>query len=398
MAERQRIYGESYPIDEDFLAALAFMPPSSGAALGFDRLVMLATGADHIEDVLWAPVARHEQGLVSASPDKTLTRPEDLIAAGYAAPGEAAALAEVAARYSVAVPPGVAALIETRDDPIGRQFLPDAAELTLRPQERADPIGDDAHEAVRGLIHRYPDRALLKLTSVCPVYCRFCFRRERVGAGTEGLLDAAALDAAFAYLAAHEDIWELIVTGGDPLAVSPRRLAELGARLRGLDHVKILRFHSRVPALTPERVTDELIAALRASGKTVYVALHANHPRELTAAARAACARLIDAGIVMVSQSVLLRGVNDDVETLSALMRAFVENRIKPYYLHHADLAPGTSHLRLPLEQGQALVRRPARARLGPLPADLCGRHSRRPRQGAGGPGLLAARGRSLAG
>jgi lysine 2,3-aminomutase len=128
-------------------------------------------------------------------------------------------------------------------------------------------------------------------------------------------------------------------------------------RLRSLDHVKILRFHSRVPALTPERVTDELIEALLASGKTVYVALHANHPRELTAAARAACARLIDAGIVMVSQSVLLRGVNDDVETLSALMRGFVENRIKPYYLHHADLAPGTSHLRLPLEQGQALVR-----------------------------------------
>ena len=297
------------------------------------------------------------KAFVSASPDKTLTRPEDLIAAGYAAAGEAAALAEVAARYSIAVPPGVAALIETRDDPIGRQFLPDAAELTLLPQERADPIGDDAHEAVRGLIHRYPDRALLKLTSVCPVYCRFCFRRERVGAGTEGLLDAPALDAAFAYLAAHEEIWELIVTGGDPLAVSPRRLAELGARLRALDHIKILRFHSRVPALTPERVTDELIEALRASGKTVYVALHANHPRELTAAARAACARLIDAGIVMVSQSVLLRGVNDDVETLSALMRAFVENRIKPYYLHHADLAPGTSHLRLPLEQGQALVR-----------------------------------------
>ncbi len=287
----------------------------------------------------------------------TLTRPEELIAAGLAAPEQAAALAEVAARYSVAVPTDVAALIETPDDPIGRQFLPDPAELTLLPQERADPIGDDAHEAVRGLIHRYPDRALLKLTSVCPVYCRFCFRRERVGAGTEGLLDAAALDKAFAYLAAHREIWELIVTGGDPLAVSPRRLAALSERLAALDHVKILRFHSRVPALAPERITDELIAALRASGKTVYVALHANHPRELTPAARAACARLIDSGIVMVSQTVLLRGVNDTVETLSALMRAFVENRIKPYYLHHPDLAPGTSHLRVSLEQGQALVR-----------------------------------------
>jgi lysine 2,3-aminomutase len=289
--------------------------------------------------------------------EKTLTLPEDLIAAGLAAPEEAAALAEVAARYSVAVPPGVAALIERRDDPIGRQFLPDAAELRVLPQERADPIGDDAHEVARGLIHRYPDRALLKLTSVCPVYCRFCFRRARVGAGTSGLLDEEALDAAFAYLAAHEAIWELIVTGGDPLAVSPRRLAALSERVRALAHVKILRFHTRVPALTPERITPELIAALKASGKTLYVALHANHPRELTPAARDACARLIDAGVALVSQTVLLRGVNDDVETLSALMRAFVELRIKPYYLHHGDLAPGTSHLRLPLVEGQALVR-----------------------------------------
>lgn len=288
---------------------------------------------------------------------KVLTRAEDLIAAGLAAPDEAGALADVAARYSVAVPSGVAALIERRDDPIGRQFVPDAAELRQLPQERVDPIGDDAHEVVKGLIHRYPDRALLKLTSVCPVYCRFCFRRERVGAGTEGLLDAGALDAVFAYLAAHDEIWELIVTGGDPLAVSPRRLAEISTRLRALDHVKILRFHSRVPALTPERITDDLIDALRASGKTVYVALHANHPRELTPQARTACARLIDSGIAMVSQTVLLRGVNDDVATLSALMRAFVENRIKPYYLHHPDLAPGTSHLRLPLDEGRALVR-----------------------------------------
>ncbi len=293
----------------------------------------------------------------AVSRGKTLTRPKELIAAGFAAPEDVDVLGKVAARYSVAVPSGVAALIERRDDPLGRQFLPDAAELEILPHERADPIGDDAHEAVKGLIHRYPDRALLKLTSVCPVYCRFCFRRERVGAGTEGMLDAPALDAAFAYLAKHREIWELIVTGGDPLAVSPRRLAELSERVKKLDHIKILRFHSRVPALAPDRVTDELIAALRASETTVYVALHANHPRELTKEARAAVARLADSGVALVSQSVLLRGVNDDVETLAALMRAFVENRIKPYYLHHADLAPGTSHLRVPLDESRDLVR-----------------------------------------
>ncbi|WP_294539468.1 lysine-2,3-aminomutase-like protein [uncultured Rhodoblastus sp.] len=295
------------------------------------------------------------------SSGKTLTRPDELIAAGWAAPAQAKELAEVAARYSVAIPAGVAALIERPDDPIGRQFLPDAAELRTLPQERADPIGDDVHQVAPGLIHRYPDRALLKLTGVCPVYCRFCFRRARVGAnnpaGPQGVLDEAALDEAFAYLAAHREIWELIVTGGDPLAVSERRLADLSRRLRAVDHIKILRFHSRVPALTPERITPGLIAALKASGKTLYVALHANHPRELTPEARVACGKLIDAGVAMVSQTVLLRGVNDDVETLSALMRAFVEARIKPYYLHHGDLAPGTSHLRLPLDVGQNLVR-----------------------------------------
>ncbi len=288
---------------------------------------------------------------------KTLTLPDELIAAGFASPQQAKALADVAALYSVAVPPGVAALIEGPNDALGRQFLPNAAELLTLPQERVDPIGDDAHQATRGLIHRYPDRALLKLTSVCPVYCRFCFRRARVGAGTEGVLPEEALAAAIAYLAEHKEIWELIVTGGDPLAVSPRRLADLSRRLRAVEHIRILRFHSRVPALTPERIGPELIAALKASGKTVYVALHANHPRELTASAREACGKLIDAGVAMVSQTVLLRGVNDDAETLSSLMRAFVETRIKPYYLHHPDLAPGTSHLRLTIEEGQELVR-----------------------------------------
>ncbi|MBB4198597.1 lysine 2,3-aminomutase [Rhodoblastus sphagnicola] len=289
--------------------------------------------------------------------DRTMTAIEELIAAGLVESGAAAALTEVAARYSVAVPASVARLISHPDDPIGRQFLPRAAELLLLPEENGDPIGDGAHEAVRGLIHRYPDRALLKITSVCPVYCRFCFRRASVGAGTEGVLDDAALDGAFAYLADHKEIWEVIVTGGDPLAVSPRRLAQVSRRLAALPHVKILRVHSRVPVLAPERVTPALTEALKSSGKTVYVAVHANHPRELTERARAACARLADAGIALVSQSVLLRGVNDDVDVLSALMRAFVETRIKPYYLHHGDLAPGTSHFRLSLAEGQALVR-----------------------------------------
>ncbi|KQS81291.1 lysine 2,3-aminomutase [Rhizobium sp. Leaf384] len=264
----------------------------------------------------------------------------------------------VARRYAVGITPEMAALIDPADprDPIALQFVPDIAELDHRPEERADPIGDAAHSPVEGIVHRYPDRVLLKAVHVCPVYCRFCFRREMVGPEGLGTLAADALDAAIAYIAEHREIWEVILTGGDPLVLSPRRLADILGRLAEIDHVKIVRLHSRVPAVDPARIDAALIAALKGSGKTVYVALHANHPRELTQQARDACARLVDAGIVMVSQTVLLKGINDDVETLSALMRAFVETRIKPYYLHHPDLAPGTAHFRLSVEEGQALV------------------------------------------
>jgi len=206
-------------------------------------------------------------------------------------------------------------------------------------------------------VHRYPDRVLFKLVHVCAVYCRFCFRREMVGPGKENALSDDAYRAAVEYIRTHSEIWEVILTGGDPLMLSPRRLTEIMADLAGIAHVKIIRLHTRVPVADPARVSDEMVAALKVGGATTWVALHANHARELTADARAACARLVDAGIPMVSQSVLLRGVNDDVAALSDLMRAFVECRIKPYYLHHGDLAPGTAHLRTTLAAGQALMR-----------------------------------------
>ena len=291
-----------------------------------------------------------------ARPLKTVA---ELEAAGLIPPGRSLpALAAVAERYAVAVTPTVAALIDRSDpaDPIARQFIPDAAELVLRPEERGDPIGDAAHSPVEGIVHRYPDRVLLKAVHVCPVYCRFCFRREMVGPEGLGTLTPEALDAAIRYIAERPDIWEVILTGGDPLVLSPRRLGEIMARLLGIAHVKIVRFHTRVPVVDPSRIDEALVAALKAAGKTVYVALHANHPREMTAEAKAACARLIDAGFPMISQTVLLRGVNDDAAILADLMRTFVENRIKPYYLHHPDLAPGTAHFRLSLAEGRAIV------------------------------------------
>jgi lysine 2,3-aminomutase len=287
----------------------------------------------------------------------TLRSPKALADAGLIGPERVAALERVAAQYAVAITPAMVELIETADDPIGLQFIPSEAELLALPEESADPVGDFAHSPVEGIVHRYPDRCLLKVNHACAVYCRFCFRREMVGPQGLRPLSPRALDAAMAYIAARPDIWEVIVTGGDPFILSPRRLRDVMRRLGEIDHVKVVRFHTRVPAVGPQTITDELVASLKAPGKAVFVALHANHARELTPAARAACGKIVDAGIPMLGQTVLLAGVNDDPETLTALMRAMVETRIKPYYLHHADLAPGTSHLRTSVEAGQALMR-----------------------------------------
>jgi lysine 2,3-aminomutase len=283
----------------------------------------------------------------------------ELEAAGLVDPDRAAALEPVAARYAVAVTPAVAALIDKSDpnDPIARQFIPDQAELSRHPSERADPIGDDAHSPVEGIVHRYPDRVLLKLVYTCPVYCRFCFRREMVGPKGRPGLTGRQRQAAYDYIRAHPEVWEVILTGGDPLVLPPSRLRDVVAALAAVEHVKVLRIHTRVPAVAPERITAELIAAIKAWDRAAYVVLHANHPRELTPAAGTACARIVDAGIPMLSQSVLLKGVNDDADVLAALMRAFVAARVKPYYLHHADLAPGTAHLRTSLARGQELMR-----------------------------------------
>lgn len=313
-----------------------------------------------------------------------LTTPQSLIDAGVAGPERLPEMEAVAERYAIGLTPAFLRLIDRADpkDPIARQFVPDARELQRDPAEIDDPIGDDARSPVEGLVHRYPDRVLLKLVSVCAVYCRFCFRRERIGPGS-GSLSPAAFAAALDYVRARPAIWEAILTGGDPLTLSPRRIADVTRSLAAIDHVKTLRWHTRLPVAAPEQVTPAMARALDAGGKTVVVAVHANHPRELTDEARVACRRLADRGILLVSQTVLLKGVNDDVEVLDALMRCFVEARVKPYYLHHGDLAPGTGHWRTSIAAGQALIRA-LRARLSGLAAptyvlDIPGGHGKIP-------------------
>ena len=278
---------------------------------------------------------------------------------------------DVAGKYAVAVSPAIRALIDANDpaDPIARQFLPDVAELTVMPEELIDPIADEAHAPVKGVVHRHPDRVLLKAVNACPVYCRFCFRREMVGPG-KGALSPSELADALAYIQSRPEIWEVILTGGDPFILSPRRVRQITEALAETGHVKIIRWHTRVPVVEPDCVTEELAAALTLPGIAPWVAIHANHPRELSKDARAAIARLARAGVNLVSQTVLLKGVNDDVETLASLMRAFVEAGVKPYYLHHPDLARGTSHFRLGIEDGLRLTQA-LRARISGLAQPL---------------------------
>ncbi len=291
-----------------------------------------------------------------SAPDapRTLRSPRALAERGLLAAAQVPVLEQVAARYAVALTPTVAGSIAAPDDPIGLQFLPDPRELQMAPEERADPIGDEAHSPMPGLVRRYPDRVLLKPLHTCPVYCRFCFRREVVGP-TGAQLDPAALAAALDWIRQTPEIWEVIVTGGDPLVLAPDRVAQIMDALDAIPHVQVVRWHTRVPVVDPRRVSDALVAALRRP-TPAWVVLHCNSHLELGPAAAEAIGRLVDGGVPLLSQSVLLRGVNDDPEKLEALLRGLVRLRVKPYYLHHGDLAPGTAHLRTGLAEGRALV------------------------------------------
>ena len=285
-------------------------------------------------------------------------RVDDLIDGGLVAPERGDEMCGVAEKFAVAVTDEMAALIDPSDpkDPIAAQFVPSGKELESAKDEIADPIGEERFSPLPGIVHRHRDRVLLKPILLCPVYCRFCFRREAI-AKEGAVLGRADRERAFAYIREHSEIWEVIVTGGDPFLLSPRRLGEIVRTLDGIAHVEVIRFHTRVPLADPSRVNAALVRAL-GSEKALYVVIHANHPRELTRSAQEAAGRLIRAGIPLLSQTVLLRGVNDDAAVLEALFRKLAAMRIKPYYLHHADLAPGTHHFRTGIEEGRRLVRR----------------------------------------
>lgn len=288
--------------------------------------------------------------MTSAMIPNALTTVDDLLNAGLARADQAEVLRSVAGEFRMRISGEMAGV---RSPQVDAQFVPSQQELTIRPEELADPIGDLVHSPTAGLTHRYPDRVILAATHACEVYCRFCFRREVVG--ESAALPDDDLDAALEYIAQTPAIWEVILTGGDPLSLSPRRIAAILARLSDIPHVQIVRFHTRVPVVAPQRMDGAMLAALRAR-PVVYIGVHTNHVDELTPAARAALARIADAGIPMVSQTVLLRGVNDDAAVLEALFRALLTLRVLPYYLHHCDLARGAGHFRTTIAAGQAIM------------------------------------------
>jgi lysine 2,3-aminomutase len=264
-------------------------------------------------------------------------------------------IAPIPSLWPELIPEETRALIDAGDpaDPIARQYVPSPEELIASAGESRDPIGDAAHAPLPGLVHRHPDRVLLMPTEACAVHCRFCFRRHTL---TEPrTMTDAELDAALAYVRTRSEIREVILTGGDPLVLSHLRLGRLIARLDAMPHLMTLRVHSRVPIAAPSRVTPALVAAL-VTRKAMYLAVHCNHARELSPQAVAACRMVLDAGIPVLAQTVLLKGVNDSADALAELMEALVAARIKPYYLHHCDMVAGASPFRTTVAEGRALM------------------------------------------
>lgn len=248
--------------------------------------------------------------------------------------------------------------------PVRRQAIPLDAEGAASPGDLEDPTGEEPHRPARAVVRKYPDRVLLLVTDTCPVYCRHCTRR-RITGGEEGTFDRAAVEEGIAYVRAHPEVRDVIVSGGDPLVLSDDRLLPVLRALRDIPHVRLLRLATRAPAVLPMRVDDALAAGLRALAP-LFVVTHFNHPKELTAEARAACRRLVDHGVPVENQAVLLRGLNSSARILGDLFEGLLACRVRPYYLHQGDLAAGTGHLRTPLEAGVGLLRA-LRGRLGGL-------------------------------
>ena len=275
---------------------------------------------------------------------------------GWLAENQAgAALEKAQEALDIRVPVSFHDGIERGDSTLAKQVIPSAEEAFIAPEELADPIGDEAFSPCPGLTHRYRDRALVKITYQCAMYCRFCFRRHKVSHAEENL-SIDALQDAYNYIENHDEIKEVIFTGGDPLVLTDSRLEAHLKRVEAISHIETIRFHTRIPTALPERITAELCERFSHSRKTLWVVVHINCASELSAPTLDALSKLRRAGVGLASQSVLLKGVNDSQEALESLFRGLYRAGVVPYYLHYPDLAKGTNHFRIPLERALQLV------------------------------------------
>ena len=259
----------------------------------------------------------------------------------------------VISRYPMRINPYYLGLIEEENDPIYRQCIPDVRELDDTGAV-ADPLNEEGHSPVYGLTHRYPDRVLFLVSSQCAMYCRFCNRKRKVG--LPSMVTDASIEQGIGYIRAHKEVRDVLLSGGDPLLLEDARLWEILSAIRAIGHVEIIRIGTRVPCTLPQRVTPEL-AMLLQKFHPLYINIHFNHPLEITPEASLACNRLADGGIPLGCQTVLLKGINDDLNVMGNLMRKLLTIRVKPYYLFHADPARGTSHFRTSLNRGLNIIR-----------------------------------------
>ncbi len=263
------------------------------------------------------------------------------------------AIEPVIERYPMRINPYFFSLVQTAGDPIARQVIPDPAELEESGLTAADPSNEYVQSPVPHLVHRYPDRVLFLVASQCAVYCRHCMRKRAVGPKTT--ISRDHIDQGIDYIRTTPTVKEVLLSGGDPLLIDDDKLESILSRLREIDHVELLRIHTRIPCALPRRITGHLVRVL-AKFHPLYINIQFNHPAELTPEARAACALLADAGIPLGSQTVLLKGVNDRPEVMMELMRKLLASRVRPYYLHHPDPVKGTAHFRVPVEKGLAIM------------------------------------------
>jgi len=267
--------------------------------------------------------------------------------------GDIERLKQAAENFEFRISPAMVDLIREPGDPIWLQYVPTLQELEIE-DGIVDSLAEDAHSPVPNITHRYPDRALFLVSPVCAAYCRFCTRRRKVGDPEK--IPMAQLESAFQYLTQHTEIRDVIMSGGDPLLLSDRRLNEICARLRAIPHIEIIRIGSRVPCHLPERITPELCAILK-QYHPFYINTHFNHPDELTPAAVQALGMLADAGIPLGCQTVLLKGVNDDPAVMKRLMQKLLVARVRPYYIYQCDQVAGAEHFRTTIQTGLEIVR-----------------------------------------